>query len=151
MSYHPNSELVAVAWLGGVTGLTADMVGTDLPAADNTTIATSGYVQATAIGGSADMYTPQRNPNIQIDCWALASGSGRPPWNRAWHLANTIWAAVLDHPSVPREVDLPATYIGARVMSVWPTGNEPRPRPGDQGSYARIGFELTVAWVELDA
>lgn len=148
MTYHPHSEMVAVAWLAGVTGLTADMVGTDLSTADNATLAASGYVQVQAVAGTPDIYTPQRQPTVQVNCWALNSSSGRPPWNRAWHLANTIWDAVLDHPTVPRAVTTPTGYNGARVMSVWPQ-TEPRVLPGDIGSYARISLDLTVAWVEM--
>lgn len=148
MSYHPNSEMVAVAWLAGITGLSADMVDINLPASDNATLATSGFVQVKAVAGSANIYIPQRTPAIQVDCWALNPASGRPPWNRAWHLANTIYAAVMDHATVPRAVSLPAAYNGASVQSVW-TPVEPRVLPGDLGSYARVSLDqLIFAWVE---
>jgi hypothetical protein len=148
VSYHPNSEQVGVAWIGGISGFVAGMVGTDLPSADNATFAASGFIQVKAVAGQANIYTPLRQPLIQADCWAVNSASGRPPWNRAWHLANTVWAASLDHPNVPREVTTPDAYLGARVLSVWPQA-EPRVVPADLGSYARVTVELNISWAEL--
>jgi len=52
MSIPPNTELVAMRWLQGLSGLAPAMVSTNIPR-DNATWAASGFVQVVgAVGGA---------------------------------------------------------------------------------------------------
>lgn len=146
MSLHPTNELVAVAWLKGVTGL-GDRVATELPS-DNTSWAASGFVQVTAIGGTPEATMPVARPAISVDCWAVNADTGRPPWGRANQLAEYVRAAVHDHTATPRAVTMPAAYAGARVLTAYML-NEPRRIRTDPADYARFNFDLHLSWIEL--
>lgn len=155
MTWHPTSKLVAVAWLKGVPGLSAGLVGDTLPE-DNTTWSACGYTQVSTIaGGTPGMYVPTRAPVVQIDFWAVAPDSGLPPWNKANQLAEYVIADTYP-PSAglgnggSRDVSnlLPVDYAGAYVQAVYPM-TEPRVVPGDPGSYARLTMDLALVWVGL--
>lgn len=154
MALRPSSEMVALAWLKGVPGLTASNVGDTVPE-DNSTWEASGFTQMHGVvGGDGGMYTPEQAPVIQVDLWANASDSGRPPWNKAHHLGALIVAdtyiTTLGGTGGNRDVSahLPPGYNGAYVQSVYPV-SLPRKVPADDGSYARVTFELAITWVEL--
>lgn len=153
MPMNPNSDLVAVAWLSGITGLSADMVSTNLPQ-DYTTWATSGFVTTSVIGGSPDLYLPIRMPVVQVDCWAVNPSSGRPPWGKANYLAELIRSHVEAGPRTANHSRLltfpQGDYFGAIVMTAI-MRTEPRRGiteglGGDTASYARYLFDLELHW-----
>lgn len=149
---HANNELVAVAWLAGVTGLTPDMVATTLPK-DPTVWANTGFVTApTTVGGALPAGYAYRSPVVTVKCWATRPGSNKPPWGQAAHLASLV----VDGCYAPdgrgtgsiRRVTLPGGYPGAQVTGAWiPT--EPRRSYGDAGDYACYVLDLALRWVEL--
>ncbi|OKI16627.1 hypothetical protein [Streptomyces sp. CB03911] len=139
-----STELVATAWLRGIVG---DIVSTTLPR-DNSSWAASGFVVVATVGGTAGLYVPLRSPVVSVDCWAVASSSNRPPWNKAAFLAERIQAACYDIDATPRLLTLPANYPQARVLTAYTT-YEPRRVPDDEASYARLNFGLTLNWVEV--
>jgi hypothetical protein len=145
----PNTELVAVSWLKGLTYL-GTRVATELPR-DNATWSASGFVTVTAAGGPAPLHIPWREGVVDVSTWGVTPTSGRPPWNLAAQLAEAIVTGTLDHKNVPRRVTMPsAAYApafvkGARVMS------EPRRVPGDAADYARFTMDLALDWVEVPA
>jgi hypothetical protein len=145
--YPPTNELVAVAWLSQrVAGLTAGMVATTLPS-DTAAWADEGFVQAQALpGGVPDVDVPIRRPLFQLDFWAVAPGSGKPPWNKANRLAELVRIAVEEGQQYGQPVTLPATYAGARVLSVR-LESEPLRMPGDPSGYARFTADLAIDWV----
>jgi len=158
---HASSEVVAVAWLLGVPGITADAnhVGVTLPGRDPATgtwpWADTGFVQlVTAVGGTPGMYVPERNPVVQLDFWAVNLDSGLPPWGKARQLAELVVADTYNTAGNPtagaRDVSalMPDGYAGAYVQSVYPQ-TEPRRVPNDSGSFARLTMDLELAWVEL--
>jgi len=138
------TELVAVAWLKGIVG---DIVATTLPR-DATAWAETGFVTLAAVGGGANPYVPLRSPVVGVDCWAVNPTSGRPPWNKAAWLAETIQGGCYDTAHTSRLLTLPAGYPAARVLSAY-TAYEPRRIPDDASSYARFGFGLALHWVEV--
>jgi hypothetical protein len=145
----PNSELVAVGWLKGITYL-GSRVATELPR-DVTGWSAAGFVTATLAGGTAPRYTPMRQPVLDVSCWGVAPNSGRPPWNLAAQLAEAIVAATLDHRNVPRRIAMPnANHRPAFVRSAWVV-SEPRRVPSDPGDYARLSMDLALDWVEVPA
>lgn len=146
--YLPTSDLVAVAWLKAVAGLNPASVATTLPS-DPTTWADEGFVQAQTVTGVADVDLPQwRRPLVQVDCWANAGTSNKPPWNKAARLAELVRAAT-EGPT-GRVVTLPGDYLDARVLSVY-LETEPRRIEDDPAGYARLSLDLHVDWARVHA
>lgn len=142
---HPTNELVAVAWMKEVTGLST--VATDVPE-DNSSWSASGFVQVQALAGVPENYVGVRQPVFTVDCWGVSPGRPRPPWARANQLAERIRAAVLDHGGVPLDVTtLPAAYTPARVLSAVML-TEPRRVVSDDADYAHYQLDLQLWWVE---
>lgn len=141
-----NTELVTIAWLGGVTGLSAGMVAATLPK-DNTSWAVSGFVTVRTVGGAPGMYVPLRAPVVMVDTWAVSPSSGKPPWFKANALAELVDAGCRAA-DVQRTLTLPVNYPQARVLGAFLL-SEPRRAYGDQGDYARYTADLALRWVEL--
>jgi hypothetical protein len=139
-----------VAWIKGIPGVPPS-VATSVPE-DNSSWAASGFVQVTPIGGGGDMYTPLNNPMVQVDCYAVALSSGKPPWGRANVLAQRIVNHTREHRLVPRVVTLGYGYGQARVLSVYPASGSGEPRrmaEVGETSRARYMVELACHWVAL--
>jgi len=145
MALRANTELVAIAWLGGVTGLTSAMVAATLPA-DNTTWAASGFVTVRTVGGSPGLYVPMREPVVTLDFWAVKPGSSKPPWYQANALAELVDAGTRAS-NAGRPVTLPSGYNAARVFSAYFV-NEPRRAYGDAGDYAHYTGDLALHWID---
>lgn len=146
MALPANTELVAIAWLGGVTGLTPAMVAAQLPK-DNTTWAASGFVTVRTVGGSPRRYTTLREPVVTVDTWAVKPGSAKPPWYQANYLAELINLGCRVS-NVQRTLTLPTNYPPARVLSAYLV-TEPRRSYTDEGDYARYVLDLALHWVDL--
>jgi hypothetical protein len=143
-------ELVATAWLATVVG---DIVATTLPKPGSDGAlgwAATGFVTLVGVGGTPNMYVPLRDPAMGVSCWAVNPGSQKPPWGKAANLAETIVAATLDHPNVPRTaLALPGGYPSVQVKSAYVTG-DPRRITDDSSSYARYDIPgLVIAWTEV--
>jgi hypothetical protein len=147
-----NTGLVAIAWLGGVTGLSTAMVASRLPT-DNSTWAASGFVTVRTTGGSSAVDYALRQPIVTIDCYACTPTSNKPPWGKAWHLAETIHAATeptndAARRAVYRDLVLPGNYPDARVVGAT-ARSEPREAYGDPGGLAHVLLDVEFDWVEL--
>lgn len=147
-----NTDLVAIAWLGGATGLTPSMVGSTLPS-DNSTWAASGFVTVRASGGRPGLDSPLRNPVVTVDTWACKPTSSKPPWGHANYLAELILRAVqplsdAEQRAIQRTLTLPTNYPPARALSVYAL-SEPRRTYGDIGDYASFTFDLQFVWEDL--
>jgi hypothetical protein len=147
-----NTDLVAVAWLGGVTGLTPSMVASRLPT-DNTTWAASGFVTVHVSGGTPAIGYALRQPIVTVGCWANTLNSVKPPWGKAFHLAETIVAATeptddAGRRAVHRVLTLPGSYPSARVLGAT-VRSEPRRAYGDAGGAAHVLLDVELDWVEL--
>lgn len=147
-----NTGLVAIAWLGGVTGLSPSMVASRLPT-DNTTWAASGFVTVRTTGGSSAIDYALRQPIVTVDCYACTLNSSKPPIGKAFHLAETIHAATdptndAARRAIYRELVLPGDFPGARVMGAI-ARSEPREAYGDPAGYAHVVLDVEFDWVEL--
>ena len=153
MTYPPNSELVARAWVGTAAGLTTSRVALMLPQ-DTSTWAADGFVTlggggaGAVVGGVPDRYTQLRNPVISAHCWAINPASAKPPWGKAARLAELIREATNDEATIRRTLTLPAGYGPARVNEAYAL-SEPRRVPGDQGMLAHFQFDLQLHWIAL--
>lgn len=160
----PNSELVALGWLGLMPGFTSAMLGTTLPRIPSTGplpawIAT-GFVQVPwVVGGSPDQYSIQARPVVQVSCWAANATldatsnqitvSNKPPWGKAAQLAEQIRAASqsLMFSGAPRRVAMPvAGYAHANVQAA-ALLSEPRRIPSDIAGFAHYAFDLQLTWI----
>ena len=150
----PNSELVAVAWLGSAAGLTG-LVSTRLPR-DTSTWSETGFVTVGdgfgagggVIGGAPDKHTQLRNPVISVHSWAVNPNSGKPPIGKAAQLLELVQAACNDETTIRRSLSLPSGYRSVRVNEAYLT-SEPKRIPGDDGSYAHFQADLQLHWVTL--
>jgi hypothetical protein len=154
---NPTSDMVAVAWLGGITGLSPNMISTNLPQ-DQTTWSTSGFIVVSTIAGDVNMYLPQiRRPIVQIDAYATNPNSGKPPWGKANHLAELVRSHVEAGNRASNFARLltfsQGDYLGANVIDAMML-SEPRrgligtdtSTSGDAASYARYMFDLQLTW-----
>jgi hypothetical protein len=159
MPMNPNSDLVAVSWIGGVPGLVPTQVATVLPQ-DTATWSELGFITALVVGGNPDLYLPLRNPVFGIDCWAVNPASGKPPWGKANYLAELIRKHVESDPKSRLTQGFYRTltftdkgdYSSAQVMEAIML-TEPRRGVtqgmvpmGDEASYARYSFDLQLKW-----
>ncbi len=149
-------ELVTVAWIGSIPGLSPQMVATQLPPdteKDGSPAAwvKTGFVTVSVVGGNPDDMLPVDRPVMQIDTWATIPGSNKPPWERANRLAKAIQKATIDRVSIPRPLTIvskgvvypSAAVQGARALST------PRRVYDDAGDYARYTFDLWLSWITL--
>lgn len=148
--YYPTSGLVAVAWLGQrVPGVSPAGVATSLPR--ELTWTEQGFVQATVVTGAPDVDVQLRRPTVQVDCWATSAtpGTVKPPIAKAFRLAELIMHATAnDVQAFGGVVTLPAGYLPARVLSVYPI-TEPAEVADDPAGYARVTFDLALDWARV--
>jgi hypothetical protein len=140
----PTTELVAVAWIKGVEGISSSAVGTTLPSDD--TWADTGFVQVTAVGGSREMNIPVARPAVRLLSWAFSGTSKKPQWGKANNALELIWQGCQADNAI-RTVELPGDFPAVRVIGSQFIG-EPQRRPDDPGSYAVYYVDLTLHWVE---
>lgn len=145
MTLPANTELVAIAWLGGVSSLTSSMVATTLPS-DNTSWAASGFITVRTVGGTPGLYVPMREPVVTLDFWAVKPGSGKPPWFQAATLTELVQAGTRAS-NAQRAVTLPTGYNSAHVFSAYFV-QEARRAYGDQGDYAHYVVDMALHWID---
>lgn len=143
----PNDEVVAVAWLqAAVTGLTGK-VATALP--DPPWNADNEFVQVMQVGGTPDIHLPILEPVVSVNCFAMVTGSTKPPWNHANQLAMKIWKAtqaIRYGTSAAVALDLPGAYGNALVRAVTAV-SQPRRVPSDPSQFAVYNLDLLLSWV----
>jgi len=155
MTMNPTSDIVAVAWLATIPGLSSSMVSTNLPQ-DFTTWSETGFVISNVIAGAPDLYLPVRRPVVQVDCWAVNPNSGKSPWGKANHLAELVRSHVEGDrrtANLQRLLSFPqGDYLGANVLEAIML-TEPRRAitvgltpVGDEASYAHYMFDLELTW-----
>jgi hypothetical protein len=150
-----NTTLVAIAWLGGVEGLTPSMVASSLPA-DNSSWAASGFVTVRPTGGTSSVDNPVRRPVVTVDTYAVNPLSdSRAPMGQANNLAelvvNACWQRTrAERLAVQRLLTLPHGHPAARVLAAI-VRTEPRPAYGELGRYAHFVTDVELDWIEVPA
>jgi hypothetical protein len=147
----PNTDLVTLAWLASIPGLSADMCATTLP--DPSVWSADGFVVVTGGVGGTMLDVPAKAPVVQIDCYATVASSNKPPWGVAHRLAEHIRAETFQRDRAVRDLEIaagPVTYLPARVASVRLV-TEPRRMYGDPADWAHVGFDLQLLWTEIEA
>lgn len=147
----PNSELVAVAFLQQMPGVTADVVATQLPK-NEADWAANGAITVAVVGGHPDVDLPVRNPLVQVDCWATTLNSNKPPWFKAAALAEAVWQATRNRNRGARVISIssgPVPYPAAIVLTaVFLT--EWRRIYDDKADAARYSADLGMTWAPAD-
>lgn len=145
--HRPNSELVAVAWLKGVSTLPVGQIGTTLP--EDVTKWNDGFVQVLVVGGSDKVNVPVRRPVIRCSCWV--PGGKKPRYGEANDLAEKIVSATHGedgHGAWARVVYIATgSYAPALVMSVFPVGTPTR--VADPAGFARYDVDIELHWSPL--
>lgn len=148
-----SDEIVAVAWIATVPGLSAAMVDTVLPsdvdAQGNPTWTSTGFVTVSVAGGNPDAMLPVNNPVMQVDCWAVKPGSGKPPWMMARAIGAAIQRAAWSRTNIPRPlvpvlngVSYPQVVVrSASVVTAFRRLYE------DAADYAHYAADLQLSWV----
>jgi hypothetical protein len=145
---HTVTDLVAVAWIRTIQGLTADGVATQ-PPDDQTTWAANGFIAVpVSVGGTPHSTTPLRRPVCQVDCLATVPGSDRIPWGIANQLAEQVRMGTMDRRHFGRPLTITAggltlptaTVKGATMLT------EPRRIWSDVGNYGGFSFDLRLDW-----
>jgi len=146
------AELVAAAYLRTLVTAYDTAVGAVLQAPDpdthKVTWGNVGFIQTSSVGGAINPDVPMRRSVVSLDVWAAnPTPSKRPPWNRAFSLAELIVAATFDTPDHVTQavVSLPTGYPDARVTE-FTALTEPARRPSDPADYARVGFDVAISW-----
>lgn len=149
MTVPPNSGLVAVAWVRGISAtgpFDPSRVAATLPSGTGADAAlVAGFVQVSVVGGAPDIDIPVRRPVITIDAWVASGTGGRPPLGRAWALAEAVRTATEGTFGWRRAVAMPTGYGSAQVLSAYAV-SEPREIKSDPGRYARVQFDLQIDW-----
>lgn len=139
----PNAELVATAWAGGITGLSPQMVATQLPR-DVATWQATGFVTVAVNGGTPGIHNPMRSPTLRVDTWAVARGSNKPQW----FMANALMELVdlgCRATTAQRWLTMPSGYEQARVLTAYLL-SEPQRVYDDAGNLARYTSILQLHW-----
>jgi hypothetical protein len=146
-------ETVAVAWIATVPGLSAAMVDMVLPpdvdAQGNPTWAPTGFVTVAVVGGGPDPLLPVNRSVIQVDCWAVKPGSGKPPWMMARAIAAAIQRATWSRTNIPRPltpvvngVEYPEAIVqSATIVTSF------RRMYSDAADYANYSADLQLSWL----
>lgn len=151
LTLHTPNDMVAVAWIASITGLTADGVATQLPT-DETTWAGHGFVVVpVTVGGTPHEYIPVRSPVVQVECWATVPGSDKLPWWKANQLAEQIRYGTYDRINFGRLLTITANGVAypsaaaksARMLT------EPQRIWSDVGDYAGYRFDLQLTWIQI--
>lgn len=144
---YATTEKVVTAWLATLPGITAAMVGMQLPAPDtsnNLSWAASGFITPYGLGGAPNIYVPVAKPVVGLKCWAVDPDTGLPPWNLADNLAETIRAGCFNNGG-ELFLNIPYSDQNARLMSAYML-TEPRRSFGDTGDYACFDTEVQLHW-----
>ena len=153
---YPDSVLVACGWFRTMLGLDATRVGPVLPPPSEKVggvitpkpwVTSGGFIQLTAITGvdSAEELEIYRDL-VQVDCYAIAQNSAKPPIAVASDLAQRAHLATKRRSGCEMYPPLPPKYHTAYVRSVT-TQSRPRPlREPDASGSSRFQFDVWVNW-----
>jgi hypothetical protein len=160
MPYHPNSELVAMAWIASIPStfgtFSANMVATQPPAEQNWPTNVDGianFITVTGIGGSPMQHTPISQPIIEVTAYATKPGSNKPPWFAANDLLQRIWLATYSKlpgvfGRVLNVVSNGVTYAPASCIEAM-VHTEPRRLYSDARNWAKYSMDMSITWREV--
>ncbi len=146
---HATSDLVVVAWIKTISGLTADVVATQLPSDETKWAANGAIVVPVHVGGTPHSGMALRRPVVQVEAWGTVPGSDKIPWGIPSQLAEQVRTGTYDRTTFGRLLTITAgsvSYPLARVKSARMM-TEPRRIWSDAGDYGGYQFDLALQWV----
>lgn len=146
MAYLPSSELVATSFIKSLNISTSSNFGVATTFPENLESIKDGFVQVQIVGGSPNIYIPERNPLVQVDCYIPSINSSRPAWGKAATLAEQIVQAIYALDGTTGKILDLGTYQDALVQSAY-VAMEPRRIPGDPAGHARFSMDISLSWV----
>jgi hypothetical protein len=159
MAPHPNTELVAMAWIASIPApfgpFSANMVATQPPAEQSwpgNQDGISNFITVTIVGGTPLLGMPIAQPVIEVKAYATKPGSNKPPWFAANDLLERIWLSTMSK--------LPGTF--GRVLTIESNGvtyasascieatvhTEPRRLYSDPRNWACYAMDMSLVWRE---
>lgn len=148
MAKPASSELVVVAWLATIPGITSAMVGTLLPT-ETAGWQETGFVQVgPEFGGTPDRYVPIRSPVMAVDTWGVNPNVMTPNWEVASDLAELVVDACYRNHNLNVPLVLRTGYRQARLTGAWPV-TEPRRVRDDPTNYGRFNLDIELGWIEI--
>lgn len=147
-TYRANTELVAQAWLSSLPFLNNGMVNPRLPEGiekQDAAIA-SGFVTHVVVGGSPNIYVPEREPVLAVKAYGFPNVGGRKPqYDLASGLLESIVEATYDVDSFNAVLTLPSGYPTVQVQQGHPV-SEVRQSYGDRAYWAVYMVEIQLIW-----
>ncbi|MEU0467317.1 hypothetical protein ABZ215_25220 [Amycolatopsis sp. NPDC006131] len=137
----PTPEMVGVAWLRRLPLMQGDYVtdaDTKLP--DITTWTKPTYLQVTHVTSPQDIYSPERNPHLQVDVWGA-----RLDYNLVSSIAETVVDTTFDGSGLG-EFAVKAGFYPVRLADV-SVFTGPVPIPDDPAELARSRMVLAFTYV----
>lgn len=160
MAHHPNSELVAMAWIASIPApfgpFSTSMVATQPPSETSWPVNSDGisqFITVTVIGGTPLLGMPISQPVIEVKGWATKVGSNKPPWFAANDLLQRIWLSTMSKlPGVFGRVltiqSNTITYSSASCIEAT-VHSEPRRVYNDPRNYACYMMDMSLSWREV--
>jgi hypothetical protein len=157
MANHPNSELVAMAWIASIPGFNTSMVATQPPVEQNWPLNSDSvgqFVTVATIGGTPMLGMPIAQAVMEIKGWATKPGSNKPPWFAANDLLQRIWLATYSkQPGVfGRALTIQSgnvTYNPASATEAV-VHAEPRRIYSDPRNWACYSMDMSFSWREAN-
>lgn len=140
----PTNELVGVAFFGRVLGDTG-LVATSLPKTPEAW-REAGFGTIFVAGGSPDRHLPIRRPVFTLDGWGN-NGTREPAWGKATDLVQRVIDGI-EGMIDPTPLSVKEGYGRVRVLSAFAI-TEPERDEDDPSSFARVGVDIEVHWVEV--
>lgn len=149
---HPSSTQVMTAWLKQVLNL--PVAPASLP--DVSGWFDTGMITIPALaGGNPNWYVPERQPIMQIDCWAAnraAAGSDAVGRKAPYSVANQLADAVVlgcYGSQAGVELTMPSGFKPVWLSTVYPV-SEVRKVPEPALGFAHFSVDIAMVWIERD-
>jgi hypothetical protein len=144
-----STELVLIAWLGTIPGITPAMVDYALPGKTELWKDTGFITVGPAFGGGhEDPELPVRESLIEIQCYGVNPGTLNPNYQIASDLAELVVRACEEDHKCNEELVTRDGYRRARVTAVWVI-RDPERILDEAASYGRYDLDLAVRWIEI--
>jgi hypothetical protein len=146
MAKAPTNELATMSWLRTLPGISHEMVGTKR--LDPELMPSEGFLTVRTVGGSSNIYIPQRSPVMQITAFAFDINGDRrdPPWAAAVNLLEEIREyCMYEQFNFKGVIPTENGYDDVCVQSANPL-TEPAKVPGDDARMAEYTMDVQINW-----
>ena len=145
-----NSEQLGVAWLTWLRSVDPSVppASTTRPA-NAASWAGTGFLVVSVVGDASGPDNDYRAPILSVDAWTYTPNSGKPQWEWAAGIAQTVRNAAARGLVPPAALPIRSGYHRARVDTVWKMTEIRRVPEPDGSSYAHFSVDIGLGWVEV--